>query len=675
VPEEVTRARILEAYLMVAGLIEESLARQIGERVLAIGEQPAWMGTDRRALAVGRALLAAGRTGEALRTLEAIPAGAGLGQEAARVRAEALLGLGEPLSALRVLAAAGGSAGRGEGQGIWQAVTGALTRISEANPTCETCPLLNSEFCVSAEGFWAFVEQNPFNEPRRSLRHRIEKRGRHGLEVDGPHRMLSLIERFGGRWDDALMARWIERAPAGRPEEWLNLAQRLVDEGTPALALRAAERAQAGGEEPRLMLGVSRVRLAAADLAGGIELARRVEEGGVGWDAAMFGRELELRLGKQWESRVDALVAELPEESATFLRRLAESSRARAALQAQRQRLEAALKAASWREVKEALAGLKELLGDGTERDGQVKEAQSRLVERERRVQQRVEQLTGAPLQGTGPRAELTRLAEEAELFGLVESATKAREALAAAPPSPPAPEARAASPGGHGRPELHGQEGRRPDVGGARPPREGRAGGAARPARPGEAHAARPAGEGRPGRQPEARPARAEGEVRQGAPRVAPQRADGGGRASQRPESGARPQGEPRAPRERQHQVSQGPIEEPVLLQAVKEARGDRERVSLVMPAVYDLLAREPERGIKLLRDALPLFQFQGALDRPMAEVIREGRPEDGALPRLRRVLEKENGRFFTAALSELSSREHPEPWKRVLGQLKLKG
>jgi len=110
-------------------------------------------------------------------------------------------------------------------------------------------------------------------------------------------------------------------------------------------------------------------------------------------------------------------------------------------------------------------------------------------------------------------------------------------------------------------------------------------------------------------------------------------------------------------------------------VLEAVKDAPGDRERVDLVMDAVYELFSADAERGIKLLRDALPMFQARSALDRPMARVIREGRPTDDVLPRLRRILERDHeGRNFTASLQALGSREHPEPWKQVLGQLKLK-
>ncbi len=94
-----------------------------------------------------------------------------------------------------------------------------------------------------------------------------------------------------------------------------------------------------------------------------------------------------------------------------------------------------------------------------------------------------------------------------------------------------------------------------------------------------------------------------------------------------------------------------------------------------MTMPMLESLLGSDPRRGLKLLRDALPLFQYPDAMDRPLSRLVQRGVPGDEFLPRLRRVVEGHpGGRGFPNTISEIGSREHPEPWKQVLAQLKLK-
>lgn len=85
--------------------------------------------------------------------------------------------------------------------------------------------------------------------------------------------------------------------------------------------------------------------------------------------------------------------------------------------------------------------------------------------------------------------------------------------------------------------------------------------------------------------------------------------------------------------------------------------------------------LATDVEKSIKLLRDALPFFERPGALDAGLSRLIREKKIDHEHFPRLRRVLDKAHGGAnLNATYEELNRQEHPEAWKLVLGQLKIK-
>ncbi len=94
-----------------------------------------------------------------------------------------------------------------------------------------------------------------------------------------------------------------------------------------------------------------------------------------------------------------------------------------------------------------------------------------------------------------------------------------------------------------------------------------------------------------------------------------------------------------------------------------------------MTMSMVEELMDTDAQQGLKVLRDALATFQYPDVMDRPLSRLIRSGKPSDEFLPRLRRLLENfPGGRGFQTTIGEISTREHPEPWKQVLAQLKLK-
>jgi hypothetical protein len=94
-----------------------------------------------------------------------------------------------------------------------------------------------------------------------------------------------------------------------------------------------------------------------------------------------------------------------------------------------------------------------------------------------------------------------------------------------------------------------------------------------------------------------------------------------------------------------------------------------------MAMPTVWNLLGSDEEKGCKFVRDLIPLMASSVGLDRALTLVIQDGRPSDASLGRLKRILNSTQGNgSFPQALEALAVREHPDPWKQVLGQLKLK-
>lgn len=116
--------------------------------------------------------------------------------------------------------------------------------------------------------------------------------------------------------------------------------------------------------------------------------------------------------------------------------------------------------------------------------------------------------------------------------------------------------------------------------------------------------------------------------------------------------------------------------LEGPALLEGLKAAQGDRDRARLVMAVLPETLSADAEKGIRLVRDSLPIFERVGAMDGALARLVREGQVPDPSLARFKRVLEKFHaGHHLTSTFEAISSREAPEAWKVALSQLKLGG
>ncbi len=609
----VALARLSEAFLMVVGLSDRALCQELARRVVEERQASAAMHPVRRTVARARALVELGRSDEALELLDTLSDPEGVGaSEVLHARTVALLERGEALEALTLLVDRLPSGRTSvQARGLFAAAVGALEARCEAEEGCSACSLLGSVFCPSGGEILTLVGEDPFGEPDQALETRLRKRTDLGTGTCSVDALTQVLNRFGNSLEESLVQAWMAKAESSDAKAWLTLARKLLRHGRPGLALEAAERVVVEPEDHGTRWRLARILVAAGGLSRALTIGVELDGAGARvWSPVQFCRDLASAFGEDWGDRVDELGEGLDAGSLALLRRLAEEERVRRRLATTRERLEALLNRGSWRELPRVLDEYRSQGGEAAERDPAVREALQRLAARKRRVEARVRQLLGERKR-RGWRAEMSRLARDAELLGLEEAAARASEALAAA-----------GSAGREGPGAGRSVEGRGRTV-------SDRDGARSKVSRRGEGGRSR----------------------RDGSEAVE------GGQGKSGP-----------GPR-------QTFKDEAALLAALGDAPGDRQRLRMTMPLLEDLLERDPKRGLKLLRDAMPVFHHADVLDRPLSRLIRRGLPPDEQLPRLRRLLEGHRaGHGFTSALNEIGSREHPEPWKQVLAQLKLK-
>lgn len=738
IPEPLILARLTEAYLMVDGIAAPELTARLQARVLETSTQPAWMDAGRRALAVGRAAMHAGQPEAVLELLERLPESMRGGSELARLKAGALLAVQQPLDALEVLLA-GSVLQRGEGQVLWAAVLKSLETLCEAQATCESCPLLGSSYCP-ASSFVEFLGANPLGESRKSLRFRLEKRGRHGLTLESPRQLSQLLEAFPGRWNAELLGHWLDTfQTSGATEQQLELVQHLLEAGHQPLAQAQLDRVMSRDDVTiAQVMSAVRLLLQRNMVAPALTLALRAES--MGWrpvDAQALMRDLIGRYGQRWmpkaapppapveaeavqaetsveevgatpaqelptpeaveaaplpttegEAAVEATAsevvaaeipvqaesapasdnrsarakkpapspfAELSDELRGLLARLAALKEQQSATQAVRDRLARELRGNAWRELRAALDAYRAAAPVEAAKEPLVRDAASKLADREKRIAQRAQQIVRESAGSAAALAELEQLISEAEALGAEELVSKAREgaerlkaraqererqaAARAAEPKPASEPKRTSEPRAAGAPKVGGEP--RKSV-------EAESGGAKRPS----------------GDQPPRR--------NEGAARGEGQGAERRGKEAQAPSSRPPRTGAGEAPR-----ADAGPVrlEGQALLDGLKAARGDRDRMRLLMNSLDPLWATDTDKAMKSLRDSVEFFERPHELDQALARLIREQGLATEHFPRLRRVLDKHHaGRNLTATYEEMTALEHPEPWKLVLGQLKLK-
>lgn len=670
-PMGLVQARLSESYLMNEGQGNEALELALRQQLLKGATEASWGLAMRRALALGRVQLKAGDWETALEHVKPFVVQPTASVDVVMTAAEAWL-LGEQaLRALETLQAAGLSAQRGRAQGLYQQAIRLLQKQCEAQTGCDGCTLLGSAFCPVPEKFDSFVGANPFVENRKFLRQRVDKRAGHGFTPTDPKQLLGMLSA-GGLTDEARTLEWMEPLIGGSAVTWLELARGLASQQHAKAAVLALKRAVGAGDgQASLLAACARGLLALGEQAESFAAGQQAEA--AGWTSSerqAYVQELQARgitAGEGASPWLSGLLAE-----ATRLK----------ALQQAREQLQRALRHPQLREVRARTQTLEGLLGDQAGKEPLLREAQERIHEREQRLTRRLEQILKGPAL-PGIAQELEQLTKEAELLELGNlhaqlAATttrmktalerraqerKAREerpeagmnrertapptvAASAASAHVGAPEATAAA----AMPRALPAEGQRTSAEQARKPRR-------------EA----PAGE----RTAQAAPASERRSVTEGASEQAGERPTG---RRMEPNRG-RPAESGWGGKPRTQAVVMPVLEGPALLEAVQKAGQDRERASLVMATLANGFEADAEKSMKLLRDVLPLFERPGALDAGLSRLIREKKIDVQHFGRLRRILDKAHGGAnLNATYEELNRQEHPEAWKLVLGQLKLK-
>ncbi|MFM7202922.1 MAG: hypothetical protein ACKO6N_19210 [Myxococcota bacterium] len=675
-PAGVVQARLSESYLMNEGQGDASLELALRQQLLDGSMEASWGQTSRRALALGRAQLRAGQWEATLEHVQGFLGQPGGSADLSLTAAEAWLMGEQALRALETLQAAGLSAQRGRAQGLYQNVVRVLQRQCEGQASCDGCPLLGSAFCPVPELFEGFISANPLGEGRKFLRQRVDKRAGHGFAPSDPKQLLSMLNS-GGLTDENRALGWMEPMQGGAASSWLELARGLAQAQLLKAAVLALKKAVSLGAGQALLLsGCARGLLALGEQAESFAAAQEADA--AGWSVPE--RQAYLQALQERGVKEDP---SLPEWVVGLLAHAAQAKR----LQQSREQLQRSLRHPQLRELRSRMEVLEGLLGEQAGQDPLLREGQERLKEREQRLSRRLEQILKGP--AAPPIAqELEQLTREAEALGFSElhgqlaattirmkSALERRSQERKPRDEKPQPVT-----------QREGQEsaGSSTDVATSAPvPASISTPSPAEPKRGNEDAARRGRGE----RREESRPEKREdgrGERRgEQAPRAE--------RASTGPAPGPEVRGgrrldHSREPGRGRHEDMQrsgrerAPAPPPVLegqalLDAVQKAEQDRERTPLVMAAFSAGLATDVEKSIKLLRDTLPFFERSGALDAGLSRLIREKKINNEHFPRLRRVLDKAHGGAnLNATYEELNRQEHPEAWKLVLGQLKIK-